>query len=173
MICDLLVATSALICLKFIILSSYVLLSSLLCSSHLLLQNTYKNPAAHSWARLYPNVIPNFSLSSLTRILPFKNLVVYLQCKGISDNQDLTQRSESSSYREHLDHVFQVQRHVGWVYPCSVASCLWYSSSLFLTVPLKILIHLPGNYLHSFLKHLRTGMHLLDSFPFLSSYWEK
>lgn len=120
-----------------------------------------------------PMSSPTFPLSSLTRILPFKNLVIYLQCKDMSENQDLAQRSESGGCREHLDHVFQVQRHVEWVYPCSVACCLWYSSSFFLTVPLKMLIHLPGNYLHSFHKHLKTGIHWLNSFLFLSSYWEK
>lgn len=162
MTCDSLAVPSAIICLKFLLLSYYVLLSLLLCPSSLLLHNRYKKPAALSWARLYPNVIPNFSLSSLTSILFFKNLITYLQCNVISENQDLVQRSEIRGYREHLDHGFQVQRHVGWLSPCSVASCLWYPSCLFLTVPLEMLIHLPDIYPHSFHKYLRTGIHWLN-----------
>lgn len=68
-----------------------------------------------------PMSSPTFPFLSLTSILPFKNLITYLQCNVISDNQDLAQRSESRGYREHLDHGFQVQRHVGLV---SMFSCI-------------------------------------------------
>lgn len=53
---------------------------------------------------------------------------------------------------------------MGWVYPCSVAPCSWYSSSLLLTMHLKILIHLPGISPHSFFKYLSTSIHWLTHF---------
>lgn len=124
MTCDSLAVPSAIICLKFFFSPTMCcFLHS--CVHHISFYITdIRSQQPFPEPDSIPMSSPTFPFLSLTSILPFKNLITYLICNVISDNQDIAQRSESRGYREHLDHGFQVQRHIGLVSPCSVASCL-------------------------------------------------